>query len=88
MIPILEPGEGYDEAAPTSIGRSPGSRAQIAALGAIGATDERYAGFRAFTITPVATCAWRSGEIVFRMTSISSGVNRGYLAASSIPYGW
>jgi hypothetical protein len=39
-------------------------------------------------MTPVATWSRRSGEIVRFMISISSAVNSGYLAASSIPYGW
>ena len=44
MIPILESARGYDEAAPTSIGRSRGFRAQVAALGAIGAIGEALYG--------------------------------------------
>jgi hypothetical protein len=85
MIPILKPGgEGYAETTSASIGRSPPTVRGIDAP----LHGKPYRRLCAFTITPVATWSWRSGEIVRFMISISSGVNSGYLAASSIPYGW
>ena len=38
-------------------------------------------------ITERATVAWREAGITRRINAISSGVNNGYCAQSSIPYG-